>query len=489
MAIHDLSNKELDEIYADRLLRVEVAKESFFHFLVFYMNDSFELDPAVFHHEMVDALDSVDDINKFLSIMGFRGCAKSTILEAFAIWSMLNGRHNYIVWIGNTMDDSKESLANIKAEIEENDDLRMDFDIRLATDEGVSTQQNIITKKWSEKQLIIGNCTIVAKSRMGKVRGKKFKKARIDLIICDDLEDIETSDTKEKRITTRKWFYTEVMQATKQGTLATDTKVVMLGNLVHRDCLVKQFGKSDRVRFMEFPLLDRVTGEITWKALYPTMEDIENKKAEVLMAGEGMGHVIWAREYLLKDADEEDMVLKLEDIQYYPDEWLQKKPLAAGVGVDFAISKKKTADYTAFCKGMEVMNENAERRLLVLKNNVEERLGFEETINKSIEINEIMPHGSKFYPEKQNYQEAALEIMRKNGLSVVPMSAVGDKKARISAACFYVKNGRVLFPKTGAENVINNLIGFGIEDHDDLADAFAYLVLGMVKKSGGAVFG
>lgn len=487
MAIHNLTEKQLDEIHNDIDLKVGIAMESFFHFCVIYLPDNFELEPATFHEDIFDALDSVNDVDKFLSIMGFRGCAKSTILEAFAIWSMLNGKHNYIVWIGNTMDDSKESLANIKNEIEENEDLRSDFKIALIDDSAESKKQNVITKKWSEKQLIIGDCTIVAKSRMGKVRGKKFKKARIDLIICDDLEDIETSDTVEKRTTTRKWFYTEVMQATKQGALATDTKVVMLGNLVHKDCLVKQFGKSDKVKFFEFPLLDKETGEITWKALYPDMEAINKKKEEVLIAGEGMGQVIWAREYLLLEVDEEDMVLNLSDIQYYPDEWLQKKVEKAGVGVDFAISKKTTADYTAMVKGIDVKNEDGERRLLIMKNNVCARLGFEETIKKAVELNEIMPLGTKFFPEKVNYQEAALEIMTKNGISVEPQLATGDKKARISAACFYIKSGRVLFPKTGAEEVITNLTGFGIEEHDDLADACAYLILAMVK-GGGVLF-
>lgn len=485
MAIKQLTPEQHSKVLNSRSHRVLLCRQSFFHFIAYYLRHNFELEPADFHTEMVDALDSVNEIDKFLSIMGFRGSAKSTILEAFAIWSMLNGKHNYIVWIGNTMDDSKESLANIKAEIEENDVLRRDFGIMLQDD---APRRRGITQKWSEKQLIIGNCTIVAKSRMGKLRGKKFKKARIDLIICDDLEDIKTAETVEKRLETRKWFYAEVLQATKQGTLATDTKVVMLGNLVHRDCLVKQFGSQKRVRFLRFPLIDD-EGNIAWPALYPTMDDVEAKREEVIMAGEGLGHVIWAREYLLKEVDEEDMVLKLEDIQYYPDEWLQRKPTAAGVGVDFAISKKQTADYTAMCKGMEVANDEGERRLLILKNNVEERMSFEETIRKAVEINELMPHGTKFYPEKVNYQEAAIEIMKKNGLAVIPQQAVGDKKARITAACFYVKQGRVLFPREGAKNVIDNLIGFGIEEHDDLADAFAYLVLAMIRKQGGILLG
>ncbi len=488
MAIHDLTNKQLDELMDDIDTKVEVAKASFFHFLVLYMVDSFELAPATFHRDIIDSLDSVDDLNRFLSVMGFRGCAKSTILEAFAIWSMLNERHNYIVWIGNTMDDSKESLANIKAEIEENESLRSDFDIRLATDDGMATQKDIITKKWSEKQLIIGNCTIVAKSRLGKVRGKKFKKARIDLIICDDLEDIKTADTAEKRAETRKWFYAEVLQATKQGVLATDTKVVMLGNLVQRDCLVVHFGKNEKVKSFRFPLIDE-NGEITWKALYPDMQAVEEKKAEVMMAGEGLGPVIWAREFLLKDADEENMVIRLEDIQYYPDEWLQKKAQSAGVGVDLAISKKQTADYTAMVKGIEVLNDEALRRLLILPGSIEARLNFSETITKAVEINEEMPQGTKWYVENVMYQQASVEVMEKNGLQVVPMKSTADKRSRIVSACFYAKSGRVLFPRTGAEKVIASLIGFGIEDHDDSADAFADLVLGMVKKTGGILLG
>lgn len=462
-----------------------MAKRSFFHFLSYYLRHNFELAPADFHADIINALDSVDDLNRYLSIMGFRGSAKSTILEAFAIWSMLNGKHNYIVWIGNTMDDAKESLANIKAEIEENEMLRRDFGIVLQTDEA---HTNDITKKWSEKQLIIGDCTIVAKSRMGKVRGKKFKKARIDLIICDDLEDIITAETAEKRATTRKWFYAEVMQATKQGTLATNTKVVMLGNLVHRDCLVKQFGENKLVKFIRFPLIDE-NGKIAWPALYPTMADVEAKKEEVIMAGEGIGHVIWAREYMLVDADESDMILKLSDIQYYPDEWLQRRAEASGTGVDFAISKKQTADYTAMVSGQDVKNDEGERRLLIMKNPIEKRLSFEETISVAVDINEIMPRGHVFYPEKVAYQEAAIEIMEKNGLSCVRMPSVADKRSRAISACFYIKNGRVLFPKTGAEKLINNLLGFGVEEHDDLTDALSNLILGMVKRSGGLILG
>jgi phage terminase large subunit-like protein len=40
-----------------------------------------------------------------------------------------------------------------------------------------------------------------------------------------------------------------------------------------------------------------------------------------------------------------------------------------------------------------------------------------------------------------------------------------------------IQSGQVLFPRLGAENLILQLTGFGKESHDDLADAFAILML------------
>ena len=488
MARHELDQNELEGMLADNYYKAEFSKLSFFHFIQFYLSHRFELDPATFHEEMIDALDSVDELNKYLAIEGFRGSAKSTILEAFAIWSMVNGKHNFIVYVGSTTESAKMNLANIRDEIESNHDLKYDFGITNVLYTDGDDNKNDIGEKWSEGQITIGDCTIIAKSKLQRIRGVKFKKARIDLIIGDDIEDVKDADSAEKRKATRQWFFSEVLPATKQGVLADNVKVVLIGNLVHRDCLLEHLSRGKIVKTLKFALLDD-NGNITWPGLYPNMEAVEREKQKVLLAGEGLGAVIWAREYLLKLVDEEDMILKLSDIQYYPDDWLQKQPVCAGVGVDFAISKKQTADYTAMVKAFDVKNDNGERRLLIGKGNIEKRMNFEETIKKAIEINEIMPQGTKFYPEKVMYQEAAIEIMEKNGISCVRMPSTTDKKSRISSACFYVKNGRVLFPKDGAEDVINNLVGFGIEEHDDLADAFANVVLGIVKKNGGILFG
>ena len=484
MSIIKLTEEGFEELATNDDSRIAICQESFYHFLMCYLDDEFELPPADYHKEMIDALDSVDDLNKYLSIIGYRGSAKTTILEAFALWSLINGKHNFIVYLRSTIDEAKMSLANIRGRIEGSKEIQKDFNIILEDEKSHDYRE-----KWSESQITVGDCTIIARSRGQKIRGAKFKKARIDLIIGDDLEDVKDADTKEKRKNNRTWFFTEVLPATKQGVLSDNVKVILLGNKVHKDCLIMHYAKSPTVKAMEFWLYKK-DGTISWPGLYPDEEAIEREHQKVLIAGEDMGPAIWAREYLGKDVDPEDMILVLSEIQYYDDEWLQRKPVTAGVGVDLAISQKQTADYTAMVKGMDVKNDEGERKLLIMKNNFEKRVGFADTIIKAVEIDEIMPQGTKWYVEKVAYQQSAIEIMEKNNLSVVPMTSTSDKRSRISSACFYVKNGRVLFPKTGAENVIANLVGFGIEEHDDLADAFADLVLGIIKKSsGGITFG
>lgn len=483
MAIIRLTEEGIKEITTDKYARIALCMDSFFHFLTYYCSDEFELEPADFHQEMIDSLDSVDAMDKYLAILGFRGSAKSTILELFVLWSMINGKHNLIIYIRSTIDDAKMSLANIRDRIEQNDDMQKDFNIVLDDKKSQGFRE-----KWSENQITIGKCTAIARSRGQKVRGMKFKKARIDAIICDDLEDVKDADTQEKRKATRVWFFSEVLPATKQGVLSDNVKVVLLGNLVHKDCLIQHVSKNSAVKYLKFAIYND-DGSISWKGLYPNEEAIQAEKDKVFMAGEGLGPVIWAREYLLKEVDPEDMIIKLEDIQYYPDEFLQRKAQSAGVGVDLAISKKQTADFTAMVKGIDVVNDEGQRRLCILPGSVEARLNFSETITKAVDINDEMPHGTKWYVEKVAYQQASIEIMEKNGLTVVPMPAVADKRSRVVSACFYAKNGRVLFPRTGAEKVINSLTGFGIEEHDDSADAFADLVLGMIKKTGGVLFG
>ena len=54
------------------------------------------------------------------------------------------------------------------------------------------------------------------------------------------------------------------------------------------------------------------------------------------------------------------------------------------------------------------------------------------------------------------------------------------KCARLRVAARYIKIGVVKFPRTGCEQLLGQLLGLGVETHDDAVDALVYLILGIV---------
>jgi len=456
-----------------RIDRMALTSESFLGYLFIYHSEEFPLPPADFH---IDLVRDLEGVKKFIAVMAYRGSAKSTILEKYAEWILVTLRSKFTVWIGATSDDAKESVANIIASIEDNDLVCSDYDIVPRS----STRG--IADKWSEGQISVNGATIIARSRMQKLRGRKYKNQRINVIIVDDLEDLDAVKTLEKRKKTRVWFYSEVINAMKQGVLGKDIRMVMLGNLVHKDCLIANLMKDDDVQGYKVPIVDD-EGNISWPAMYPTMDDVDAQKKIAMLAGKGLGAIIWAREYMLKLVEEDDQVIKSDDLHYYDDNWLQRKKLRGGVGVDLAISKKETADYTAMTKMVEVENDYGEKRYLVLKNNIKARLGLSETVGEAKMIQAMMPESTIFYVEQVMYQQAAIEMFQKKGLITIGMTVSKDKRARLMAIAPYIESGIVLFPKDGADDIIEELLGFGIEEHDDQVDSLVHVIDGMLNKT------
>lgn len=57
-----------------------------------------------------------------------------------------------------------------------------------------------------------------------------------------------------------------------------------------------------------------------------------------------------------------------------------------------------------------------------------------------------------------------------------------DKRTRLVLTANMIKNGQILFPRKGAEDLIQQIVHFGVEKHDDLADAFVNLANSLLDK-------
>lgn len=161
------------------------------------------------------------------------------------------------------------------------------------------------------------------------------------------------------------------------------------------------------------------------------------------------------------------------------------------IGVDPAVGEEQRHDCTAIVAGMLFSEKVADRyinKVYILPKFINKRMDFGTAIDAMLKMHE---HIKQTY----NATDSQIKVLIENGgqqkafydqlskeCSFPPkyIEQVGtkgvDKRSRIAAACSFLQSKRVWLPKTGMEELVNQLLYFGAEKHDDLADAFAMVV-------------
>jgi len=210
-----------------------------------------------------------------------------------------------------------------------------------------------------------------------------------------------------------------------------------------------------------------------WLGKYPTVESVEEEKQKT------MDDIAWYREYELKIISTAERVVHPEWIHYY-DDLPAEKPHTIAIGVDLAISEEQSADYTAMVVGY-VYGHGKNLRVYIQQHPVNERLTFPAQVEriKSLDgLHQRVCSRVKFYIEDVAYQKALVQLLEQSKYDVEATPTRGsDKTARLRLATPLMKEGQVFFPHSGCEELIMQLLGFGKERHDDLADAFAYTIV------------
>ncbi len=457
---------ETNHLYDDYETRKAMAK-TLKGFCIVYLPHYLTIAPADFHDELLTTLG--DHKQKMIEVLGFRGSAKSTFGSlALPLWAALEHPNLYpfIIPIADTGLQSAINIANIKEELENNLLIMQDYGkITGKFGEDFSLESE---EEWQAKNMLLSNgVRILARSRGQKVRGLRHRQDRPSLVIIDDPEDLEWVRTKENRDKTERWLRGEVIPAIDEA----KGRLVVIGNQLHTDALMARLAKYKAFKHLEYSLVKN--GKTTWEAKYPTKQNLDDQRDKV-------GATAWQREYLLKIVPEEGADIKEEWIHYYDVEPPEIQTGLSGTGVDLAISKKETADCTSMVSGTSFVKDGIPK-IYIKPNPINARLSFYETIETTKAMATANPF-SIFFVENVAYQKAAIEEMERALLPVIAMMAGGDKRARLRAVAVYIQNGTVVFPRFGCEDLIIQLLGFGIEEHDDLVDALVYLILGLVQQ-------
>ena len=157
-----------------------------------------------------------------------RGHAKSTNFTfKDSIHSAVYAYKHYEIILSDSSEQAEGFLSDIKTELEENAALREDFG-------------ELEGRVWKASVILLSNGVKIEALGAGKkIRGRRHKQWRPDLILCDDLENDENVNTAEQRKKLRDWFYKAVEKA---GDTYTD--IVYIGTLLHYDALLANVAKN-----------------------------------------------------------------------------------------------------------------------------------------------------------------------------------------------------------------------------------------------------
>lgn len=157
-----------------------------------------------------------------------RGEAKSTLVsQLFVLWCLVTGRKRYPVIVMDSIDQAYPMLEAIKAELEFNPRLMMDFP--EACGQG---------RVWQAATIITRNDAKVQVAGSGKkLRGLRHGPYRPDLCVLDDIENDEQVRNPDQRDKLQSWLTKTVLPL---GGAGSKFDVVYIGTILHYDSVLNR---------------------------------------------------------------------------------------------------------------------------------------------------------------------------------------------------------------------------------------------------------
>lgn len=344
-----------------------------------------------------------------------RNHAKSTgLTHDYITGNVCMRDEDYIILVGASEEMAIEHLGDIANEFRENEDLIRDFKIKGFIQE---QKTDIIVECLDGHQF-----RIVARGAEQKIRGRKWRGKRPGLIVCDDLEDDEQVENKDRRRKFRRWFFRACKQALRDG-----GRIRVHGTILHEDSLLSHLIKNpqwDSRLYSAHKAFDDFS-QILWPEKFPESR-LRAIRAEFIKEGDAGGY---SQEYLNNPQDNDEQYIRKDDMLPMRDEDYETFKVY-GVGVDFAISKKDTANRSSFTVGG--------KDILNIIHVVDQRKDRMDTLEIVEEFFSIQQRWSPdvFWVEDGQIWKAVWPILRNEmqrrdiWLSIEPMTPTQDKAVR-----------------------------------------------------------
>lgn len=206
-----------------------------------------------------------------------RGHAKSTHFDIFLpLWLMFQSKRliNVMVVVGKSEESAIGLLSDIQAELEFNQRIIADFGEQKAVG------------NWQEGQFVTqSDVAFFARGRGQSPRGLRYKEARPDYIVIDDLDDDELCRNEKRVKDLTDWVKEALFGALDVGR----GRFIMVGNLISKNSVLANIAATKGVYVSEIKAVDK-DGEPVWKEKWTKQEAEE--------AAAFMGYRSWQKEMM-----------------------------------------------------------------------------------------------------------------------------------------------------------------------------------------------
>lgn len=219
-----------------------------------------------------------DDNSCLDAIAAPRGEAKSTLVsQLYTLYRILIQRTHYALIVMDSIDQAYPMLEAIKAELEANPRIRIDFP--KAFGQG---------RVWQSGTIVTANNVKVQVAGAGKkLRGLRHGAYRPDLVILDDIENDENVRKPEQRDKLHSWLKKTIMPL---GAAGEKLDIFYIGTILHYDSVLNRTLSNPAWRSARFKAIVQMPHNMglwdEWEALFNAnrLDDAEtfykiNKKA------------------------------------------------------------------------------------------------------------------------------------------------------------------------------------------------------------------
>lgn len=422
--------------------------------------------PSAFDAQIWEALDN--PAWRYIALEIFRGGAKTARLRLYASRRIAYGISHSIVYTSNSEGHAVRSVSWLKRQVTYNELWARTFNLRRGG-------------KWADGEIEIIHgideypIKVVAVGITGQVRGfLSDDDFRPDLIVGDDVDNEETTNTDEQRKKAQNLFFGALGKSLAPPTEAPGAKMALLQTPLAPGDTIDVCSKDPAWHTLTFGCFDN-DGNSTWEARFPT-EFLKQEKLNHIRRNQLS---MWMREMECKIVSTEQASFKPEWLRVYE---VLPEGIRYTMAVDPAFSDPEKAqandnDYMAVVKHARIG-----QKVFLVEYALFRGKELTEAIAK---IFELVFRGRPSYLAVETIAAQKILVqplrlaMQRHGI-YIPIKEIKDKRRksdRITQELGDVAaNGNYywLGPKAQPEfNTQYTLYHPGYKDHDDLLDAIA----------------